>query len=115
MLEDLRADEHDRILKMYRVRWLDDTFSTIGHVYSVMVEELNIKPDLPRFIEKLNEYIKIGGNELFCVKSPLDNFTWKRFLPLQRFLSREFPGIERNSFTKIVRSAWPAFEPPWEE
>jgi len=115
MLEDLRMNEQDRILKMYRVSWLDATFSTVGHVYSVMVEELNIKPDLAGFIEKLNKYIEVGGDGFACVKSPLDDFTWKRFYPLQSFLFREFSCIERSSFTKIVRSAWPAFNPPWEE
>ncbi len=112
MMEEFRMSEDQKILKMYKVRWLDSTFSTIGHVYSVIVEELDIEgPDLNDFIKRLNEYIKIGGNGFACVEGPMDSFTWKRFYPLQTFLLRELSNITTDSFNKIVKAAYPAFVP----
>ena len=47
MLEDERMKESQRVLKKFRVNFLEACEGTLGHVYSVYVEQTKIKnPDI---------------------------------------------------------------------
>lgn len=112
MLEDERKDEVQKALKKNRCKYLDGCYATVGHVYSVMVEMLNIKnPDIHRFIEELNEYIEIGGDGFACVKDPTKQLYSRTFSKLAWYLSdylkKREPEIENRVrlFVAIMKEA----------
>ena len=110
MMEDERMNERQKTLKKYktyREKYVDGDYPPIGHVYSVMVEELGIEnPDFQGFIDKLNEYIEIGGDGFARIKSK-DEYLYSRTAHKFRwYLEREWKGIPESVFNKIIKEAY---------
>ena len=108
MLEDERLDDVRKIKKRFKIKYLDDAYPPVGHVYSVMVEEFGIeRPDINRFIEELNEYIKIGGDGFACIHNPLESFYSRTATKLGHYLSDKFRKgeISKDSFNVIMKAA----------
>ncbi len=83
------------------------TYPSVGHVYSVMIEEIGItNPNLANFIAKLNKYIALGGNGFACVESPLDNLYDRTAVKFCRFLEGEYPELPPATFEKIAKEAY---------
>ncbi len=92
-----RMDIIKKAQKRFQVKYVDNSRvgAPVGHVYSVMVEELGIKnPDLQGFMNEFNEYIKIGGDGFACVKSPLDHL-------YSRTQSKLKSMLQEKIFTKV--------------
>lgn len=107
-LADEKMNPNKLILKKFNCRYLDGTYSTIGHVFSVMVEVLKIeKPSIELFIMKLNEYIEIGGDGFARVSKPTKYLYSRTTHKLARYLRGEFPNITKDQFDTIIRSAYP--------
>ena len=110
MIEDERMTEYKRMAKRYKCN--PNTSSAvgapIGHVYSVMVEELNIeKPDLNAFIKELNTYIINNHDSFACLKSPTDNLYSKTLVSLYILLQHKIfeENLEIKSAKKIIRES----------
>ena len=104
MLEDERMDERQKLFKKYRTQWADNMFATVGHIYSIIVEEMNIEdPDLWKFIRQLNEYIEISGDGFAKVSGPTDCFNSRRGYKLSWLLRNEFPNMTDELHDKIIK------------
>lgn len=105
MLDDERMSDEEKTIKRYGR--LGKAYAPVGHVYSVIVEELDINnPDIDEFIETLNEYIKIGGDGFACIHSPMECFYSRTIHKLCRYLAGEFPEITETKIWKIVKKAY---------
>ena len=88
MLDEERLSRAQKILHKTRCRYMDGTYSTVGHVYSVIVEVLRISnPDINGFIEELNDLLEDGGCGYARITSPLNKFYYQTYNRLQWYLS----------------------------
>jgi hypothetical protein len=56
-------------LKKFNAHWQTDIKTPVGHILSVLMEELEIeKPNLSGIINDINQYISIGGNGFATIK-----------------------------------------------
>lgn len=110
IIEDERLNRHEQLQKQFQTKWFDNMYATVGHVFTVMVEVLEIEnPFIEIFIMKLNEYIDIGGDGFARVSKPTDKFYSRTVNKLSRYLRGEFPDITKEQFDTIMRSAYPVY------
>ena len=108
MLEDERLNYREKLQKQYRKKSFGGMYGTVGHVFTVMVEVLEIKqPFIATFITTLNKYIEIGGNGFACVSKPTDKFYSRTTNKLAHYLRNEFPDITKEQFNAIMKAAYP--------
>ncbi len=70
MIDELSLSDIDKTLRRFRTREVNCCYAPVGHVYSVMVELLNIKePNISEFIYELNRYIQ-EFDRFMCIHSP---------------------------------------------
>ncbi len=108
MLEETKLNNKERMLKRFNTKWLEKCYAPVGHVYSVIVEELNIKnPDLQGFIETINQDLTSNGNSFACIKNPLETFYSRTIRPLSRFLGEKIRDgeITEKSCDLIMKEA----------
>lgn len=101
MLE--RISSEDRAKSRFNVEFLDSIGTSVGHIFSVLVEELGDEnPNLPSMIFELNKYISVGGNGFARVESLNDTIVYgcKRFMGLGRYL--RFLGLPKPSYDRIM-------------
>ena len=114
MIEEERLDEEERIKKKFRVRYLDQTYAPVGHVYSVMVEELGIEnpSSIKDFIEELNKYNRIRGSGYAFIESPLDYFYFLTTNRLEWYLRAMLDKgeINKRQLERIMKAAYPPYE-----
>jgi len=114
MIEEERLNEEEKIKKKFRTQYLDQTYAPVGHVYSVMVEELGIEnpSSVKDFIEELNKYIKIGGAGYAFIKSPLDRFYFLTTNRLEWYLRAmlDQEKINKRQLERIMKAAYPPYE-----
>ena len=107
MMRHYRMSHGEKAL-MRNGEW--ESYSTVGHVYTVMVEELKINnPDIGKFIKKLNEYIEVGGDGFACVSSPNEFFYSRTVWKLDSMLRAEYPDANVVSIYKILIEAHSGF------
>lgn len=107
MLRDEHLDEDERVLKRLGIKYLDFAHPPVGHVYSVMVEELGIeKPDFQKFIDRLNKYIEVGGDGFARIKSKNEYLSPRAARKFCTYLQYEWPSISEEVFCKIVKEAY---------
>ena len=108
MLEEERLNSEEKVLRKFKIKFFDGAFAPVGHVYSVMVEECDIKkPDINGFIAELNEYIKIGGDGYACIKKPTTYFYSKTATRLRWYLAEKVKRgeISTKAFKTIMLEA----------
>ena len=104
MLVEEKMDDEEKIIKRYG--YLGGAYAPVGHVYSVIVEKLDINnPDIYEFIKILNEYIEIGGDGFACIHSPMERFYSRTVNKLCRYLAGEFPEITEKEIEEIAKEA----------
>lgn len=92
----------DEFLKRYRV------FAPVGHIYSVMVEEAEIKsPNLSKFVDELNGYIRRGGNAFACVGGAMDHISPRAASSLHRYLADHVSRrrISKEAAINVMKAA----------
>jgi len=116
-LREERMDAAERALHKNRCKWLDGTFSTVGHTYSVMVEILKIKePNVNAFVEEINKLLEYSGNGFARIKDPTQYFYHRTFHYLLRYLYamiRERKISEVNAKC-VLSAAYEGWRPPRE-
>lgn len=106
MLEDDRMKEERKFrnkLKQFKGK----LFPPIGHVYSVMVEELGIeKHDFKKFINDFNKIIEIGGCGYARIKDINDYMNSKAAYRIRWYLEDYHSGESEEVIDKIVTEAY---------
>lgn len=105
MLEEERMDDRRKISRTYRIKSWINTYAPVGHVYSIMMEEMNIKnPDIHGFIAELK---KLSGSELACINDPTTPLYSKTASALRKYLHDKVQKgeISKKSFRTIMFEA----------
>ena len=86
MLEDERMEKHNAAKKKFNVKYLDCdcVFGTMGHAYSILIEEMSIKnPDINAFIDRFNEHVVPYSHGYPHIESASDKLTVKNYHKLE--------------------------------
>ena len=107
MLEEERMKQEEKALRKFQGNTLEACQSTLGHAYSVYVEEIKMEhPNLNWFMEELNKHI-FENHAYF--KDSCEQFNSKKSHGLKMFLLNEIGRrrLSKESAKKIMQEIHP--------
>jgi hypothetical protein len=108
MIEDLHRDKENLAMRANKTQYLEGLRNPIGHVLSVLVEELgDSKPNTTNYLDAINQYVAIGGNEIASFTNLSDIVGEKGRMGLSRFLKylKHEGKLTQNQSNRILNSA----------
>lgn len=92
----------EKIKRKYETEYLDEIDTPVGHILSILAEELRItKINLPKLIEEINECISIGGDGHAKIKDINEDYMrygCKKHFGISRYInSRKFISNKKKA------------------
>ena len=104
---DISKTLREKIKRRYETDYLDEIDTPVGHILSILVEELGkTNIDLSRFIEEINEKISIGGNGYARIRKINEDYMrygCKKHFGISRYIdSRKISDDEKKRIHKRI-------------